>query len=239
MQEKELIAKIKGLKQIKPNQEWVFLAKNRILGLENSEEETEVSRFFKGIHLILRHKFAFASLLVLFVLTGSFGFTQNSLPGDFFYPVKKATEDAQTALTPIKDQPKRNVEIANRRLDELTRVAQANASRNLEPAITEVQASILKVAQSLKELETEQTKEIVKDVKEIETKTIRIRSLGVEISDTTELDVALIQKIKDQADELAKNDLSPEQAVILEEIKKQIETGDFVGALEKILEINN
>ncbi len=237
MQEKELIAKIKGLKQIKPRHNWAVLAKARILGQE-PEEETEVSRFFKGVHLILRHKFAFTSLVVLFALTGTFGFTQNSLPGDFFYPVKKATENAQTALTPTKDQPKRNVEIANKRLDELTRVAQANASRNLEPAITEVQASILKVAESLKELGAEKTKEIVKDVKEIETKTIRIRSLGVEISDTEELNSALIQKITDQVAELAKKDLSPEQIAILEEIKKLIEGGDYAGALEKILEIN-
>ena len=62
MQEKELIAKIKGLKQIKPNQEWVFLAKNRILGLENSDRPDfspnvaravnfcAVSRTFVGIY---------------------------------------------------------------------------------------------------------------------------------------------------------------------------------------------
>ena len=108
MTEKQLIAKIKELQQIKPSNDWVILTKKQIL-----EEEKPVSDFSfisfireiqRGERFIFQHKPAFATFLVLAILFGLFGFAQNSVPGDTLFSIKKITEKSQTVFISEKGQ---------------------------------------------------------------------------------------------------------------------------------------
>lgn len=242
MNDNDLIAKIKELRQIKPRKDWVVLTEERILSgkpeFGRDRAPTIFEEILVGLRIILGHKLAFASLTVLLLLVGIFGFAQKSLPGDFLYPVKKVTEQTGTLFTPSSGQTQRNLEIAKKRLDELTKIAETNSVKNLAPAINEVRASVSKVAQNLRKIETEKAKEIVGEVKEIEDKTIKIRSLGIEIGGNEEFDSALIQRIKDEVDVLEAGKLTEEEVEILKEVKEKIEEKKYAEAWEKILLIN-
>lgn len=230
MTETELINKIKKLKKIKPRKDWVLLVRERIL--EEAPKET-------NLPLTFFPKFAFATLFAFLVLFGLFGFSGNSLPGDWLYPVRKITEMTKEMFLPKEEQTKFAFEIANKRLDDLTKIAQTNSTKNLAPAIDEVQTSVSRVAKNLSELKPETVKSVIKDVKDIEQKTETIKSLGVEIGENVELDSALVKQIKIQVDDLEKSTLTEEQSKSLGEIKTDIESGNFAEALEKILLLPN
>lgn len=243
MTEKDLIAKIKELRQIKPRQNWVILTKQKILSEEPEFVRGWASVGFKeilaGMKFIFSHKLAFATLTAIFVLIGTFGFAQNSVPGDLLYAVKKITEQTQRTFIPEKEF---NIKIVNNRLDDLIKIAQNNSFKNLAPAINEFQASVSEVARKIAKDETknnpDEIKKIVKDVKNIEKRTIEVKSFGIQIDENIEWDGMLVELIKLQVQDLEKRTLLPEQIESLKEIKADIEAGKYSEALEKILEIN-
>ncbi len=243
MTEQELIHKIQKLRDIKPRKDWVIFTKQRILSEKPEFVRDRVSISFEeiltGMRFILNHKPAFITLTAVLVLIGTFGFAQNSLPGDLLYSFKKITEQTQKTFISEKEF---NIKIVNNRLDDLIKIAQSNSTKNLAPAINEYQASVSEVARKLVKDETknnpDEIKKIVKDVKSIEKRTAEIKSLGVQIDENIELDGALVQLITLQVQELEKKTLTPEQAESIGEIKTDIEAGKYSEALEKILEIN-
>jgi len=254
MTEKELIAKIQELKQIKPDQEWVILAKSKILrgvgcGLEEAREAREsgfsFGDFLKGLlrgeSFVFQHKFAFSGTFVLLLFVGLFGLAQNSLPGDMLFPLKKVAESGQAVFVPQSGEVKYNIELVNRRLDDLTKIAKNNTIKNLAPAINELQASVAKAAGSLVRSGASRyaIKDIAADVKDIEDKVQEVKSLGVEIGENKELDSALTQYYKnldeDQIKELESQSLTEEKQAALKEIKADFEAGNYELAAEKIL----
>jgi len=94
MTEKEVIAKIQKLEQIGPEKDWILATKTQILGVDAT------TPFF----VFSSQKLAFAGLLILLLLVGAFGFAQNSLPGNFLYPVKKMTERGQEVFVPEEER---------------------------------------------------------------------------------------------------------------------------------------
>jgi len=255
MTEKEFINKIRELRQIKPSQNWVVLAKKRIFEQEDSviarqsEKEfvhnnSSVASVFDRIKIVFSHKFAFASVLSLIILFGLFGFAQNSLPGDLLFSLKKITEDSQSVLISRKDQANYDFEMAQRRLEDLIKVAQKNSARNLAPAINEYQANISKVADKLaKEKDKKKVKEMVVKMTELQNKESEVKSYGVEIGDNKELKKAYAQKIIETLEPLIKDlknrDLTEEQEKNLIEAEKDLANKNYEQALVKLLYINN
>ena len=78
MTEKELIAKIQELKQIKPRKEWVFSVKNHLLGdniLVNKIHKPSYKQAFLNLfNFTLQRKLAYAFAALIFVLMGGIGF---------------------------------------------------------------------------------------------------------------------------------------------------------------------
>ena len=270
MTEKELIAKIQGLKQIKPNQEWAILAKNRILGGETGkmgvmaearERVAERSKmgeimnvgvkvggngfsfgdFVRGLwggeNFVFQHKFAFSGAFVLLFVVGLFGLAEISLPGDALFSLKKVAENGQSVFVPQNGEVEYNIGLVNRRLDELTKIAKNNTIKNLASAIDELQTSVSRVAGSLTKSSVNKAtaKDIVADVKNIEKKVEAVRSLGVEINESKELDNALARIVEDQIMGLESQSLNEEGQVALRDIQTDYEAGNYSSALEKIL----
>ena len=136
MREEELIHNLHQLRQIKPKKEWAGLVKEQILG------EQESRSFIVPLREIFRFRRIFApALTVSLVLVGLFGFSQNSLPGDILYPVKKISERAQGIFVSKDKQPDFHLELAKRRLEELNRTVKENQVKRLAPAMEEYEAT--------------------------------------------------------------------------------------------------
>ena len=242
MTEKQLIAKIRTLRQIEPSKSWVVLTKERIF----EHDERNRVPFVKGTRFLLqifRYKPVFAAALVGAVLIGLFGFAQRSLPGDTLFSLKRIAEKGQAVFISQEEQPNYDFEIVQKRLDDLIKVAQKNSVKNLAPAINEYQANVSKVAENIaKEKDVEKVKRMVLKMKELENKEAELKSLGiVGIGKNEELDKTYAQKIIELLEHLVEDlkdrSLTEEQQKLLAEAEKDLADRDYEEALIKLLNI--
>src|SRR3989344_4169651 len=182
MTESDIVKKIRELRKIQPRKDWVSLTKTQILG-----EEPRFSFFpyFKP---------AFAGLIAVLVILGVFGFAKNSLPGDSLYVVRKVIEKSRAVFVSEKDLPAFQLQLANDRLEELSRAP----VKNLAPTINEFQQNLSSAAKNLAKMQATTStpaviKKIVEETKKLEENKQKIESLGVVIDkkSSAELDTAL------------------------------------------------
>lgn len=238
MTEKELIGNIRKLRQIEPRKDWVILTKRRILGEEKSLGGliSESANIFQKV--FFQYKLAFASLSAILILVGIFGFAQNSLPGDYLFPLKKITEKTRAVFVSEADQPKVQLEFANKRLEELTEIAKTNQVTKLAPAIDEFQANVSEAAKKLVEIkEPEKTREagkaVVAEIKKLEENKKKVESLGVVVGENKEIRDAMCQLTKREIKNLGT--LTEKQKELLAEAQEYLKEGKCSLAFEKIL----
>ncbi len=238
MKEKEVIAKIQQLKQVKPRENWVISTKQRILEEGQKPSFFSLDELILGLKLMFGHKLALASVVMLLVMVGTFGFAQKSVPGDMLFSVKKAGEKGVSFFE--TNRLERDFNITNKRLAELSRIVEQNDVNSLAPAINEYQASVSETAKAVQEevgRNPEATEKIVGEIKSLAEKTQEVRSLGVEMPENEELNTALAEMLKAQVKDLENRSLREEDISTLEEIKADIEQGNYTEALEKLLSI--
>lgn len=233
MTETQLIRKIKVLKKIEPKEDWVLLTKEQILGQENPVSS----------RLSLGWKLAFATFVTILVLFGNFNFVQKSLPGDFLYPLKRISERGQVAMVSQANKPKIQLEIANKRLEELEKIARANQTQKLAAAINEFKLSTKEAAKNLTQaVKTEKDSELIKEVvlqtQKLEEQKKKVEALGIVIGENKEFENALKELVKREIDDIEKRELTEEQGEIIESIKLDFEEENYSQALEKILILN-
>jgi hypothetical protein len=238
MEEKELIGKLRELRQIKPNRNWVVLTKYQILGKER--------KISLGYYL----RIMYGGLAVVFFLFGLFTLSQNSLPGEFLYPIKKISEKAQVVFISEKEKPQVTLELANKRLEELTKITETNQVKNLAPAINEFQASVSEAAKNLSRVEATSSdpmavKRFIDQAKKIGEKVKKVKSLGVvieekklneleEVSSKLELQL-LISALKNMISDLENRTLTEKQEEILLKMRELVEKEKYSEALELYL----
>ena len=233
MNDKELINQIQLLKQIKPRQDWVVSVKSQILQ-DEIQSSVSVTQVFSRMFLQLRP--AFVSLVVLVVIVGTFGFIQDSLPGDFLYPVKRVAEQGQARfLVSEQDVVHYKLEMANKRLVELTQIAEVNQVKKLAPAIAEFQANVADAADNLIKAKDLNIKQIVAETQKLEENKAKVEALGIVIGETQEFDNAMKQIVERELESIEEQVLaeSPDQALI--QIREDYEAGNYSQALEGIL----
>jgi long-subunit acyl-CoA synthetase (AMP-forming) len=162
------------------------------------------------------------------------------LPGEPFYLIKKLVERGQTVFVPEEERPKLELELANKRLEELSKIAEKNDVKKLAPAINEAKES---VAQATKNLVKSKKvdKEIVQKTLELEKKKQEVEKvLGIKLIEG-ETEEALENSLKEKSEYLIKDlenrTLTEDQKQILEKAKEYFENGDFAKALELLLTI--
>lgn len=235
MTDQELISKIQELKQIKPRQDWVILAKNRILEQNNVEQIIVKKPTFSQIFtMAFRHKYAFAYIVAFAVLIGAFGVVDNSMPGDSFYGVKKMAEKGQALLISDKGQTKRGLELANERLNDITKIVQRKSTKNLEPAITEYKETVSEVAKNI--LKDDDIKKIAVEIRKLEDNKQKVEALGVVIGETKELDDAVTQVVSREISDMEGKALTDNQTEVLKRVKESFDAGKYSEALTIILE---
>ena len=229
--EKQLISKIKDLRQIKPSQNWVSFTKSQILG---EDEKKGFAPFlnFGGFRL----KFAMASIMTLVLMLGSFGVLEHSLPGDLLYSVRSAFHKVQTALIPEQEKPAYQLKLANDRLDDLAKAP----AKNLAPTISEYQANISEAARELVKMEATSSdpvaiRKIVDANKKLNENRQKAESLGVVIGgekETAEWNNALKKVVGDVIKDLEGRTLADGKQEVLDEMKKLFEEGKYSESLE-------
>ena len=243
MTEKELIQQLKELREIKPRKDWVVLTKSQILGDEKQP--------FFVFSLFFPSRLAWAPLLGLLVMVGLFGFAQYTVPGDFLFSVKKITETVQVGISSAEEKPKIRLQLANKRLEELSQIAQRNEVNNLGPAIEEFQANISEAVHDLTVMDISVTSSDPMVLKELADETEKLaenkkkveRVLGTAVGDTEELENILTQLEKKTAayliEDLQARALSEKDRDLLEQAKGYFESGEYSLALEKLWWLSN
>ena len=235
MHEKTLIGKIEILSQIRPRKNWVVLTKKRILGEERTLAGLFLDSFrvFQG--LFFQYKLALASLVLLFILGGTFAFAQKSLPGEPLFIVKKMTEKTRAVFISEEEKPKAQLELANRRLEDLAKIAEKNDVRKLAPAIDEFQANVSEAAKNLAKAKTV-GKDIVVQTQELEKNKEKIeKTLATQIG-TEELENVYKDLAEQQIKDLENSSLTESQTKLLAQAKEYFEAGDYSNALIKTIE---
>ena len=225
MTEKNLIGKIRELRQIKPKRDWVILTKSQILGKEFIQPR--VLNIFPGFRVGL------AGAVIVSILFGIFTLAQNSLPGDLLYPIKKITERSRAVFISEEKLPKYNLELANKRLEELNEIIQTQRAQRLAPAISEFQAQAREAAKNLPEIK--EIEKIVAPANKLEENKRKVEEVLAIRIETEELDNALAQLVEREIKDLEGRTLTEEQQKLLTEAKELYEAGNYGQALEKLL----
>ena len=241
MNDRELISRIQLLNEIKPRQDWVVSVKNQILGQEQVDRgraSINLENVFEGLiaRMFFQFKPALVPVMALVLLIGMLGFAENSLPGDPLYSMKKAAEKGEAVFFVSEQElPQYKLEVANRRLEELSKIAKINQVKKLAPAIAEFQANIAEAADNLSKAKGINMKEIVVETRKIEENKQKVEALGIVVGETKNLDDAMKQLVEREMKTLENQILTEAQEGILAEAKESYEAGQYSQALEKIL----
>jgi hypothetical protein len=164
-------------------------------------------------------------LILIFVMMSggvfALGFeSQESLPGDLFYPIKRTVEKAKIALYPSKNKVHLHTDLASRRLEELDKIAKKTESPQEKK---------------------EKAKEAIEDFKK-EVETTKIALAQPKINSVSQK-VEAVKKVREKTEEFKEilekvPEQFPEeiQKEVKENIDEAVETSEEVGyaALEEL-----
>ncbi|GAI44716.1 unnamed protein product [marine sediment metagenome] len=162
-------------------------------------------------------------MLVLAILFGLFGFAQNSVPGDTLFSIKKITEKGQAVFISKKNQPRHDLEIANKRLDELAIIVENNQTKKLASGINEAQESVLKAVEN--KIKPDEVKKIAGKIKVLGTK--------VEMGELNDMVILSedIEQVEYLINYLKTRTLTEDQEDILEKMEAEFKVGNFEKAV--------
>lgn len=179
MNENQLIQNLKKLNQIQPRKEFIVSAKKEILG--------ESPGF--GLFSVLKP--VYAGLFCLFMIFGLFQFSQNALPGELLFQLKKITEKGKTMFASEQERPTLSLFLANQRLMDLATIAEEDQAQKLAPAMNEFKLKTVEVAKNIANM-TEVNEEIVAQFKELEENKAKIEKALATKIETEEYDNAML-----------------------------------------------
>lgn len=240
MTEAELIKSIKGLNQIKPNQEWVFSVRNRIIGESPYMASVKVNMGYRLLDYVrfLTYKPALATIACLGILITTVAFAKDSVPGDLLFPVKKIVERSQSIFISKDKLAQYQLQETEKRLDDLAKIAEQNQTKKIASGMNEFKSSLVQAAKNIKSGTI--SKEIIDQAKQIAEKKAEVeKTLGVIVGDSDDLDNAIRDLVNREITDLEKRTMTEIQTAFLNSAKEAIESGDYNQALEDVWLISN
>lgn len=214
MQEHQLIKKIKELRQIKPNKDWVSFAKNRILGLRE-EEKWCTSLFFTPIR---RPALVVAPLVVLAAVLGGlfvyFNFLPSQVPIVTRAPEKQEPEQIVSSLEELQSR----LEKVTLGLNDLKKVKDPNQAL----VMTEIVKATAKNGE-----------EIVGQIKSLASLGDAYRELGEKANNTQ------IEMMGNYIEYLSQRSLTEEDELRLQKAIEYYNEGKYTEAMLLIQRIGN
>lgn len=252
MNEKELLNQVSLLKNIKPRQEWVVFAKSRIMGTMNEFSPSPINWVGQIGQMIMFYsrKPAFA-MAAFAILLGSGFFVQivrQSLPGDTFYGLKAATQQAQFTLALGNNQSLLYFNLAQKRLDDINTIVGQNNTQNtkqLSSAIKEFQTTSARATKEfalLVENDPKKALQASREIIELQNTKIQIeKALGTKFGEqeSNDLENATKALLENEFSDLDSRTLTEQQLVLLNEAKNAFTKSDYQTALEKVWTISN
>lgn len=175
MENREIVKNLKKLAQIKPSQEWRDLTRGNLINQINWEKRQEIfSSQPKTGFLNWIGNFQPAALAACFLIIFIGGpwltimASQSSLPGEFLYPIKRAAEGVQARIVSGEKQSKLQVEFANKRLEEFTKITKEVSNGNAKQVISDLKDNLAGASANIKGISRENAIAMAK-------KTIRIK----------------------------------------------------------------
>jgi len=236
MEEREIINKIKSLQKIEPNGNWVSLTKSEIF--DNTQRESFSSFIFRSF-FTKSAMTAFASLGFIALIFVS---AQGSFPGDSLYPVKRAAEKGRIIFVSQENRQDFNIEMANKRLEEISEIVRRNQIEKLSLAIKELEAAKSEMQKDFaRSVESKPKEEKVDIAKNFASTILKIEdreglifeSLGVRVDENKgslnnkDLAFFLIQDLEERS-------LTEEDELLLKKSKEFFEQGNYSLALRFI-----
>lgn len=250
MEDRQIIEKLTLLKSVTPRQDWVFSAKSRLMSqmgsssyLQGSLTSRILGELVLGIRYFEKPAFAFAGLLLVVGAGLVLQVSSSSLPGDLLYSLKPAQEQVEFAFSPSKERAFVQIEITQRRLDELKQVTAQNRTKDLAAAIKGYQNSVSQVSQTLPGLVDQNPRvalqagrallEIQKEKLELE------QALGTSIGENDSLAEAAKLVVESELKDLKTRTLNEEQTALVSEAVAASEAGEYETALEFLLKVGS
>ena len=244
--EKELINRIRTLKQIKPDSEWVAFAKSRIMGHEAIGQQQSLISLILGF--TYQYKIAFAGLALACVAGGTLAVAQGALPGDPLYGVKLVTEKGLAFVNGQDNVPIANLNLAAKRLEEINLASQRNLAKDLAAAFYDYKSAKVAAKKEVAVLVKQNPSkagEIVKQagiaMKDIDSKEKAVYGvLGLEQNATSTddgIEAASDKTIVESLIDYFKGNaaLSPDQTNDLAQVKTMYEAGNYGVAVDYYL----
>jgi len=238
MDDKQLIKMVRRLKAIKPRNEWVILAKKQVF----NEEIEAHTLSIKGILPWFNFRWVLAPIICFSLFFGVFSLSQPSLPGDFLYPVKRVGEKIQSRFVSEAGKPNIQLELADKRIDELARIAETNHVKKLGPALNELETTKVAVKEEVTKLvKNKPEKEAIAIAKGIAVKMEEVNkkesqvlaTLGIEAKKKNEpAEKTVVELLIKDAE---RSSLNESQREHLEKAKEYFAGEEYDQALEEIL----
>ncbi len=238
MNEEKLVNQIKELKTITPNSDWVLANKKELLGEEKS---MNWNLLFKTT-LVGASAFMFLAVLNI---------SKNALPGDFLFALRKLGEKKSIVFSTPEERSLRSFELASKRLEELSLIAQNNEVKRISPAINEFQSTMEDVTREISRIyvtDQEINEDLIEKANELEeaketVSRVLASEFGGEAYDQYEIGIARlkIKAAEDSVKQLRLIVLTEEDHNKLDEIsselelaKKHLDNEDYYSAFEII-----
>lgn len=253
MEEKELTTKISLFKGVKPRQDWALSVKSRILSQADIPQATPLhegfgSRIMTEAVSVFRYltiekpAFALASIL-LFMGAGVSFHASQSLPGDMLYSLRSTGEEVQSRfVSQGNDVPQ--LQVAQRRMEDLKKVVEGNKSQNLASAIKEYEDSVSGASKQFAKLAEENPGKALiagKEILELYREKVRLEeTLGTKFGGEESKSLAETTKIVVEIElaDLETRTLSDVQKEAYEKAKEAYAAGAYEVALETIWSIS-
>ena len=121
---------LKTLANLTPNLQWRSSLRSSLLATAATKRSPKPS-------FALVMKFAGATVFILvFLVSGTVIYAQNSLPGDPLYPIKRTYENIALAFTSEEDKFEKKQNLADKRIEELKEVVLERNEKSSDFAIT-------------------------------------------------------------------------------------------------------
>ena len=244
MEEINIIKKLESLKETKPNNEWVVFTKRDILSKEFVKEETTstIATFISTLHRAFETPKVLAPVLSGMIVA-VFGFalfsSQNTMPGDNLYSLKKAYDQVTTSFLPADMQAVARINQADKLLAQLDNISKSNdnASRNIEAGMEEVKKAISVASREITRVPEEQQADLVSKlvsrVSEVE------KTTNASIMDSESEEIIYSAFIKSEIKEFEENkeNLTPSQLELLNNAKEYFALNDYTSAMTALYSI--
>ncbi|MFA6096738.1 MAG: DUF5667 domain-containing protein [Candidatus Paceibacterota bacterium] len=211
----DVISQLKSLKEIEPNENWVVSVREEILTkapfndvvspiyAEKPSKMDNLMYIYESISRKYRFMPSMASMSII-LLIGSFvtvTAAKTSLPGDPLYAVKIANENLVLAVTSDEDKPGVEMEIAGKRLEELTEISKkasdAGQQQKVEQLVKTFEEKVVSANDKMSKISQKSGKKKVAQVaRQLNDQTTKYSELLAKTTET--LPTVVKEKVTDQ-----------------------------------------